>query len=275
MKISVIMSVYNCEKYLRESIESICNQDYKNFEFLIVNDASTDNSEKIILEIAEKDNRIRYIKNEKNIGLTKSLNKLISMASGELIARMDADDIAVNNRFSQQVRIFRENLEIECVFTNAVIIDKDSKYVCNSWIPNNCEKVIKLMPYFNYIIHPTVMFKKTLVNKIGGYNEKFIKGQDKELWERFIKNNVKFYYLNSKLLRYRINPNSVRSINGENYSYKLAKNCINNNSKSVAMKYMKNLSAIEKIDIGMRCIIPFYLYRKSIYLKNLFKEIKK
>jgi glycosyltransferase involved in cell wall biosynthesis len=93
-KISVIMSVYNNESYLKDSIESILKQTYKNFEFIITDDCSTDKSASIISDYDESDERINFIKNKKNIGLTKSLNKMIDLARGEYIARMDGDDIA-------------------------------------------------------------------------------------------------------------------------------------------------------------------------------------
>src|SRR5688572_2119038 len=106
-KVSVILPVYNGEKYLREAIESILCQTYEDFEFIIINDGSTDKSEEIILSY--KDGRIVYSKNEFNKGLIYSLNKSIELASGELIARMDADDIAFPDRLQKQVDYFEKS----------------------------------------------------------------------------------------------------------------------------------------------------------------------
>lgn len=101
--ISVVMSVYNAEKYLPEAIESILHQTYSNFEFIIINDCSNDRSLSIIKEYSLKDNRIVLINNSANLGLTKNLNKAISVAKYEFIARMDADDVSLPDRFERQM----------------------------------------------------------------------------------------------------------------------------------------------------------------------------
>jgi len=105
-KISVIMSVYNGEKYLGEAIDSVLGQTFTDFDFIIVNDGSTDGSPGIIQSY--RDERIRVINNEKNIGLTKSLNKAIKESGGEYIARQDADDISLPERFEEQVWFLEE-----------------------------------------------------------------------------------------------------------------------------------------------------------------------
>ena len=110
--ISVIMSVYNGEKYLVQAIDSILNQTYQNFEFIIIDDCSTDNSSHILQEYAQKDSRIKIIKKEKNIGIKgfiKNLNLGISLAKGKYIARMDADDISLPERFQKQVDFLENN----------------------------------------------------------------------------------------------------------------------------------------------------------------------
>ncbi|TMN21934.1 glycosyltransferase family 2 protein [Lentibacillus cibarius] len=274
MKISVIMSVYNGEKYLNECLRSILNQSYSNFELLIVNDCSTDKTEEIIYKFIPKDTRIKYFKNHENKGLTKNLNKMISLSSGEVIARMDADDIACKDRFLNQIHVFEQNKDVDVVFTNACIINDKSNHVCDAWRPNNSDEMIKLMPYFNYIIHPSTMIKKETIYNVGLYDENYITGQDHELWLRIIRNKGRFYYLNKNLLYYRINPNSVRSNLGENYNYKLSKVCIANGNKNEAIKYLGKLNLKEKIDVLIRCLFPFWMYRKIIYGKDVFKFIK-
>lgn len=272
MKISVVMSIFNGEKYLKECLSSILKQSYSNFELLIINDCSTDYTEEIINEFMIKDKRIKYFKNQVNQGLTKNLNKLITLSTGDLIARMDADDIACKDRFLSQVSVFEQDEDVDVVFTNATIINDKSKYVCESWRPSDSEKIIKLMPVFNYIIHPSVMIKKETLFDVGLYDESYVTGQDHELWLRIIKNEGKFYYLNKKLLNYRINPTSVRSKPNANYNYKLSKVCIGNGNKMGGIKYLSNLDIIKKIDILGRSIVPFSLYRKLIHAKNYFSN---
>ena len=122
-KVSIIMSVYNGEKYLQEAIESILNQSYSGFEFIIVNDGSTDYTEEILNEYT--DSRIVRINNQENIGLARSLNRAIETAHGELIARMDADDISAPDRFEKQVAYLDAELEVSVLGTYMKQIDAD------------------------------------------------------------------------------------------------------------------------------------------------------
>jgi glycosyltransferase involved in cell wall biosynthesis len=182
-KISVIMSVYNGEKYLREAIESILNQTITDFEFIIVNDGSTDKSLEIIQSF--DDERIKIINNEKNIGLTTSLNKALKEAKGEYIARQDADDISLPNRFEEQLKYFEKHSEVVLLGTMAYLIDKKEKIVGKRVVlaKPSLKDIFKDNPF----IHGSVMFKKEIVNHLGGYNELIRYSQDYELWLRIAK----------------------------------------------------------------------------------------
>ena len=127
------MSVYNGEKYLREAIESILNQTFTDFEFLIVNDGSTDSSLEIILSYP--DERIRVIRNDRNIGLTKSLNKALQQAKGEYIARQDADDISLQNRFEEQLIYLEKHPEVALLGTSAYKIDERGEILAKVIVP--------------------------------------------------------------------------------------------------------------------------------------------
>ena len=123
--VSVVMSVYNSEKYLKSSIESILCQDYSNFEFIIINGGSTDSSLKILNEYKEKDKRIIILDNIKNKGLIYSLNKGIENSKGKYIARMDSDDFSRKTRLSEQVKFMEKNTEIAMCGTAATFfLDK-------------------------------------------------------------------------------------------------------------------------------------------------------
>ena len=129
--ISVIMSTYkeNIDD-LKMSIESILNQTYKMFEFIIILDNPNNHiHEEIIKEYSKIDKRIKFYKNDKNIGLAMSLNKGISLAQYEYIARMDADDISLSNRFDKQVKFLQENPDISLVATNKILIDENNDIV--------------------------------------------------------------------------------------------------------------------------------------------------
>lgn len=271
-KISVIMSVFNEEKYLEGSIQSILNQTFTDFEFIITNDASTDSSYRILRKYAELDNRIIIIDNQKNLGLTKSLNKMIDMSKGQYIARMDADDIALEDRLKEQISIFNKNPKIDLIFSDTILIDSNSEIICKSWRPKEIKKIKKYIELNNFIPHPTVMVKKEILEH-NKYNETYVTGQDAELWIRLRDQGVNFHYLKKELLYYRISPNSVRK-NNENYFYILAKRCINNKDKMAAIKYFSKLSTIEKIKISIKLFIPFKaMFYRGLILKKLKQEV--
>src|SRR3989344_5781814 len=121
-KISVLMPAYNARKYIGEAIESILNQTFKDFEFIIINDCSTDKTKKIIEEYANKDARIKLINNATNLGLTKSLNIGLKEARGEYVARLDADDVALPERLEKQYEFMEKNKETTLVGAWAEII---------------------------------------------------------------------------------------------------------------------------------------------------------
>ena len=179
-KISAIMSVYNGEKYLREAIESILNQTFTDFEFIIVNDGSTDNSLEIIKSY--DDERIKIINNEQNIGLTKSLNKALKQARGEYIARQDADDVSLPNRFEEQMKYFDKHPEVALLGTSVSYIDENGKITGKYSVLANPR--IHNFLKDNQFKHGSTMFRKEIVNKLGGYNELFKYSQDYELWLR-------------------------------------------------------------------------------------------
>ena len=169
------MPVYNGEPYLHESIESILNQTFKNFEFIIINDGSNDNSWDIIKEYSEKDPRIVPISQE-NIGLTKSLNKGIRMAKGKYIARQDADDISLSNRFQTQIIWSADKgFDLCCSRTWLMKEGRVSPRI-GYYLPKPLVLCIN-----NPFVHGTYLLKKETMLDIGGYDESFLYGQDYRL----------------------------------------------------------------------------------------------
>ncbi|MFC1967385.1 glycosyltransferase [Chloroflexota bacterium] len=177
--ISVIMSVFNGEKYLREAIDSILSQTFADFEFIIVNDSSTDSSLDIIQ--GYKDKRIRLINNETNIGLTRSLNKAMGQAAGELVARQDADDVSLPERLGEQVKYLGAHSEIALLGTGVCLMDGEGRELASQAATEN--PATKLLQ-FNQFTHGSVMFRKPVIGELGGYNELFRYCQDYELWLR-------------------------------------------------------------------------------------------
>lgn len=183
-RISVVMSVYKEPvEWIRQSIKSIVNQTFHDFEFIIVND-NPDRKEnaQLLNEYALKDNRIRIITNEENIGLTKSLNKGISVAKGEYIARMDADDISLPERFEKQISYMNNHPEIIASGTGSFIID-ESGHVCD--ISNATTDPVSIrttLIFKTAISHPSAIIRKEFNGISIQYDEHFRFAQDYALW---------------------------------------------------------------------------------------------
>jgi glycosyltransferase involved in cell wall biosynthesis len=205
--VSVIMPNYNNEKYLPEAIESILNQTYENFEFIIIDDCSNDGSWDLIKKYAKKDKRIRPFRNKINLGCTKSLNVGLKNANGIYIARMDSDDISITKRFEIQIDFLLNNKKVGVCGTNVILIDKTGKLISKRVYNKHPEKNIVIE---SPLAHPSVMFKKKLYDKYGGYNEKFDTVQDYEYWLRLYSKKVKFYNLQKYLLKYRLANTSTK-----------------------------------------------------------------
>ena len=207
--ISVIMSVYNGEKYLVQAIDSILNQTYQNFEFIIIDDCSTDNSSHILQEYAQKDSRIKIIKKEKNIGIKgfiENLNLGISIAEGKYIARMDQDDVSLPERFQKQVDFLENNPEITLVGAQLNLINEQNKITGEAIAALQHRDIVKRITSQIQLFHPVIMFRK---DQNIQYREKFLYCEDYDLYLNLITQGKKLANLNEKLLNYRILANSI------------------------------------------------------------------
>jgi len=183
-KVSILMSVYNGARDLREAVDSILKQSFTDFEFIIVNDASNDNSPAILNEYAAKDKRIKLINNEFNLGLTKNLNKAIRESKGEYLARFDSDDISYPDRLKMQVEFLDKNPNCALVGTWSDIIDGSGKIMRTVKYPTSSNDVKKVLIRYNPFFHSSAMFRKSAVNAVGPYDESWRFAQDYELWLR-------------------------------------------------------------------------------------------
>lgn len=210
-KISVIMSVYNGAEYLQEAIGSIINQTYSNFEFIIIDDCSTDNSLEIIQHNAAQDERIVLVQNPENLGLIKSLNKAIKLANGELIARQDADDISSLERFEKEVAVLQQQPDCALVSCNLQIIQKNDKTAA-SITTLDCDPLLVswYLLFYNHIGgHSQVMYRRDVVLSLGGYSESHLYMEDFELWCRIARTGLHLVILPEPLLTYRKHEQSV------------------------------------------------------------------
>ena len=210
-KVSVLIPVYNAGQYLAQAIDSILSQTFKDWELILINDGSTDNSEAIIGRY--DDERIYYLKNETNLGLIKTLNKGIDYCHGEYIARMDADDISQPDRFRQQIRFLDKNPAYAMCGTDAAVIDnagnrtgKIRNLSDNDYLQVN----LLFSPPF---IHPSVMIRREILHH-NRYNEGYKHVEDYELWTRIAKLG-KIANISKDLLKYRWHDSNVSVVNNE------------------------------------------------------------
>ena len=206
VNISVVMSVYNAEKYLRKAIDSILKQTYANFEFIIIDDCSTDGSTSIIESY--NDERIKLIKNEVNMQLPASLNRGIRLSKGKYIARMDADDISLPDRFAKQINYLDKHPEVAALGGSFQSIDADGNKL-NIYHPLRGKNLSKYLLYPSPMPHPTVMMRRDVILKDNlFYDEKFSSAQDYDLWLRISK-KYKIDNLPDILLFYRKHNNRI------------------------------------------------------------------
>jgi glycosyltransferase involved in cell wall biosynthesis len=198
-RVTVLMPVYNGEEYVREAMESILSQTFKDFEFLIINDGSTDGSVEIILSFQDK--RIRLIHNGKNLGLIQTLNKGIAHSRGEYVVRMDCDDISLPSRLQKQIDYMNENTAVG---------------VCGTWVrmigpgrrtiryPTDSDSIRCHLLFYSALAHPSVIFRKDTIEKYQlYYNSSYVRAEDYELWVRAGK-FVKLANLSEPLVKYRV-----------------------------------------------------------------------
>lgn len=219
--ISVIMSTYKeDERLLRESIESILNQTYRDFEYIIILDyPDNDVHKSVIEEYAFKDNRIHFYINEKNMGLTDSLNRGLSLCHGEYIARMDADDISLPNRLERQMKYLEKNHYDLIGGITEMINENGSLLYSIKSVPTDPKKINKALRYSQCIAHPTWLGRKEVFEKNAGYRHMPL-CEDYDFTLRAVLNGFVVSNLNEAVLKYRMTSNSIsRSNLFEQYLY--------------------------------------------------------
>lgn len=203
--VTVLMPVYNGEMYLREAIDSILHQTFTDFEFLIINDGSIDNSEAIILSY--EDSRIRYEKNESNLKLITTLNKGIDLANGKYIVRMDADDISNPDRIEKQVAFLEKNPEVGISGSWFTAFGDVQESLCK--YKENHQEILFKMFYQCHFCHPSLIIRKKVFDDMKSpFNTHYIHAEDYELYFQLSK-KWKFHNLQESLLKYRIHNSSV------------------------------------------------------------------
>ena len=237
--ISVVMPVYNASPFLQEAMESVLVQTFEDFEFIIINDGSTDNSLDIIKSF--DDSRIVLLNNTDNMGVIYSLNRGLSSARGHYIARFDADDINLKERFSVQHQFLEENPSVMLCGSQAYKIKENG----SSYLINRCLKVPKEhiniffgMMFDCQFIHPTVMFRSSILDQVHEYDRDYPHAEDYDFWLRVME-RFQVQNLSQCLIYYRVHSSSVS-------------NKFRSNQKSTAKKVRLRASTIFNNTVGLR-----------------------
>lgn len=205
-KISVVLTIYNAEKYLFETIESILNQSFKDFELIAVNDKSTDNSLKIIRGLLKKDKRIILVNNRNNVGPTTSLNIGLNIAKGKYIAISDHDDISLPRRLETEYNFLEKNKDIFLVGSGAININEQGEEL-NMFLPIvDINKINKEMLCHNCFYHPTIMFRNEQEIK---YREKIYYAHDLDFYLNLLSAKKKIINIPDILVKYRIHSGQL------------------------------------------------------------------
>lgn len=242
--VSIITPTYNCGRFISKTIDSVQSQTYKNWEMIIVDDCSNDDTREIVSKYQKNDNRIKYYKLEKNSGAAVARNKAMDLANGEYIAFLDSDDLWYPHKLEKQINFMKENnYSFSC--TKYEQIDEDN---------NNLNKVVKVVPKVNYnrmlldcpVGNSTVMYN---VEKMGKFKVPNIKKRnDDALWLQMLKKEKYIYGLDEILMKYRIRNNSISSnkLSLIKYHWKL-------------YREIEHLSVIRSsFHIGVWCVIKVF-----------------
>ncbi len=299
-KISIIIPVYNGEKYIRECIQSGLSQDYHNFEIIVINDGSTDSTENICLEFK---NQIRYFKKD-NGGVSSALNFGINVMEGEYFSWLSHDDKYYSNKLSEQMNILSNyNFRYKIVTSSPDFINQDSQLIGNTTKRKKIKtKIISSMRFFNETIMSTpngigMLIHKSVFNKIGYFNEDYKYIQDLDMWQRISMNGYDVIYFNKKLVQSRIHKEQqtlkihdvyyveikellieqaelLYEINDKKMYQLWSKQIGISNAKDVLLLYKQKI--IEKFGSYNWIIIKrnYYIGKTLFYMKKILRKIR-
>ena len=210
--ISVLMSVWNGQPYVRSTIESILLQTHEDFEFIIVDNVSTDGTREILREFETRDKRIKVVLNEANLGHSGGLNRGLQSCRGNWVARIDADDIALPNRLERQLQFTSKNLDVKVTSCLAYYIDQDGRRIGQTAHPMATRESFKRYMRENEMIgllHPGAFYDRSLIHRLGSYREEFGAANDIDLWCRVAETGATILVQQELLMEYRVHPGAI------------------------------------------------------------------
>ena len=256
-KISVVMAFHNEKDHISEAINSIVEQDFTDWELILIDDGSTDDGALIAQAFSLQDGRIRVLRTGVNLGLPACLNVGIAMASGDFIARADADDISLPNRFSTQYDFLSRNLDIDIVGSGAFLIDESDDRKQQCFLREGMDEIKEQSFRSTIFIHPSVMIRRDFFERVGLYDVSLRRSQEKELWLRGIANGCVYHNLPICLIEYRTN----------NYKKSL---------KVLLQKFLAGLTISDRYSIPNGRLIVLIVFLRSLSIKfGIYRPLKK
>lgn len=262
-EITVITTVFNCENYIADSVKSITDQTFGNFEYLIVDDGSTDNTLSVLQKLADKDKRIVLIENGENLGRVISLNTALERSKGKFIAIQDADDISLPERFEKQVSFFDKNPEYVLLGSDISVIDQNGKVISKPERPENDAEIKFCLLFKCTLANPSIMYRKEITEKYNiKYEKDFSYAEDFRIFNHIIRHG-KAYNLKEKLILYR-----DHKVNSSNRNIKI----ISEDSARVVADNFRDLGIELKLEEALR--IRRLISSKSFSEEHLYNDMR-
>jgi glycosyltransferase involved in cell wall biosynthesis len=259
--VSVIMTVYNEENDLKDSVSSILVQSFSDIEFIIVNDGSTDRTKSMLEGFATKDKRIRILNNDRNLGMVRSLNKAIKISKGKYIARMDSGDFSQQERLKKEVLFLENNESVYIVGTQAHWIDGSGNIVGETQFPLIVDSIGLYRT--GGAIHPSIMVRKQLFTEIGLYDLKYDISLEYDLYMRTMKNglliaNLSEYLIDCRRREAGVTLRNLRTTQLHQFEIKLK-----------YLRYFFNVwNTYSTLKTGVCCLLPTFLLRKGFFFSS-------
>ena len=204
--VSVVLPVYNGERFLRDAMDSILHQTFADFEFIIIDDGSTDGTGSIIRSF--KDPRIHVLRHEHNQGIVDSLNHGIQKATGKYICRMDADDVSLPTRLERQMEFLEKNSDVAVLGTNTIVINGESTEIRRESYPQSHKEIMKRIFIGNPFAHGTTVMRLEVLKESGTYDGRFLHNEDYDLWLR-IASRHSLANLDEALVKRRVHGSNI------------------------------------------------------------------
>lgn len=265
--VSVIMATFNePSRYIRDAVESILNQTYTNFEFIILDDSTNPDTIEAI-NTYSNDLRINIVRKEKRMGFVRALNEGLKMAKGAYIARMDADDISFRDRFEKQIQFLDTHKDVDVLGGNITIIDEKGEEVSKRNYPINGLALSLVSIFRSPVAHPSVMFRREVIEKHLFYDESFSKAEDTEFWFRLRNNGFKIANLPNNLLKFRITGDLAKKRSGGHFAYNFKARCKNFSWKYFYVDIPSIIATKSYVFIPKKLISLYYSHENDKYSK--------